>query len=45
MYVFEITINFIYAFNPLNAELNPIRTLLALFGLTIFSTLAGKGLK
>ena len=27
--------------NPLNAELNPIRHLLALVGATIFSTLAG----
>ena len=30
--------------NPLNAELNTIRHLLALVGATIFSTLAGYGL-
>ena len=34
-----------WTINPLNAELNPICPLLALFALTIFSTLAGKGLK
>jgi hypothetical protein len=31
----------IRSFNPLNAELNPIRHLLALVGAAILSTLAG----
>jgi hypothetical protein len=31
----------VIAFNPLNAELNPIRHLLALAGDTILSTLTG----
>jgi len=30
--------------NPVNGQLNPIYRLLALLGLTIFSTLAGQGL-